>query len=190
MINKITIERSLMYVQQHHIDTFVEIHGGMSKFWYIIEKHEANAEDDVWNLVFNVWVLLMPDKSKVIQSVEKSLYYSANYVVLEALMSDANFQNLKKRSNGNETLNFLSAVMIASGIWTWILNVLEKYSLTDIAERNKKRVFHESHKRAESEIEIHLQDQARLTKAVVKELSTNSFKEKIKKCCNDVYELC
>lgn len=53
----------------------------------------------------------------------------------------------------------------------------------DIVEREKKMIFHESHKKKRPEMEIYLQDQARLTKVIVKELSTsNLFKEKIKEC--------
>lgn len=82
----------------------------------IVEKGEVTSEDDAWNMVFNVWLLLLPDKFQIIPLAEKSLYYPANFVILEALKSDNSFQSLEKRSNGNEELTFLSALIIANGI--------------------------------------------------------------------------
>lgn len=186
----ITIDRSLMFVQERHIDRFYSIAEKMEKYCYIIENDKVTPVDDAWNLVFNVWVLLLPDKFKIIQSVEKLLYYSANFIVLEALESDKFFQVSKKRSNGNEELTFLSALKIAFGLWNWSLYVLDKHNLNDIVERNKMQIYHESHKKTNEEIERYLLDQSRFTKAIVKEMnSTQSFQEVIKKYSNEAYAI-
>lgn len=192
MINKITVERSLMYVQQYHIDNFFAIAEKMEKFWYIVtQKRVVTTEDDAWNMVFNTWVLLLPDEFQIIQSVEKSMYYSSNFFIFDNLKNDSCFQNLKNRSNGNEELTFISACIIARGLSTWTLyDVLEKNNLTDIIERINKRIYHDSHIGTKLELEVILQDQAQFTKAAVKELSTsNSFEERIKNCCQEAYEL-
>lgn len=191
-INSITVERSLMYVQQHHINHFLTVGERMEKFWYIIKKGRViTTEDDAWNMAFNVWILLLPDDYQIIQSVEKSIYYASNFLIFDELKKDSNFQTLKRRSNGNEELSFISACLLARCLATWSLNdVMKKNNLTDIIERIDKRIYHDSHIGSEREIEIYLQDQALFTKAAVKELrTTDSFKERIKNCCQEAYQL-
>lgn len=183
-----------MYVQQYHIDHFLAVAEKMEKFWYIVKKSRViTTEDDAWNMAFNVWVLLLPDECLIIPSVEKSIYYSSNFLIFDELNKDSYFQNLKNHSNGNEELSFISACTIARGLSTWALcDVLKKNNLTDIIERINKRIYHDSHigTHTKRELEIILQDQARFTKAAVKELRTShSFKERIKNCCKASYEL-
>lgn len=181
-----------MYVQQYHIDQFLAVAERMEKFWYIVKKSRVvTTEDDAWNMVFNVWVLLLPDECQIIQSVEKSIYYSSNFLMFDELSRDSHFQHLKDRSHGNEELAFISACTIARGLSTWALNdVLKKNNLTDIIERINNRIYHDSHIGTKQELEIYLQDQAYFTKAAVKELhTTHSFKERIKSCCKNAYEL-
>lgn len=186
MIHKITLERSLMYVEQHHIESFCSMVDKMSAFNYIIKESSIAKEEDLWNIVFTVWLLLLPDKYGITESAQKSINYSSVFVVLNVLKNDPHFQALKNRSNVTEELNYLSALLIANGMNTWALNVVEKHSMEDIFERNKNRLFFEMHKRSKKEIQIFLQAQVKFVKAAIKELSsTNSFEELVKKCCND-----
>lgn len=186
MIDKISSDRSLMYIQQHHIESFCSVADKMHEFRYIIKESSMAAEEDIWNIVFTIWLLLLPDKYKIIESAEKSLYYSSAFIILNILKNDPHFQALRNRSNGTEELNYLASLIIAKGINAWILNVTEKHKITDIIERNKTRIFFESHKESKQEVQTFLQDQAKFVKAAIKELnSSNSFAELIKQCCND-----
>ncbi|TSI05464.1 hypothetical protein [Lysinibacillus sp. BW-2-10] len=190
MNSKITIDRSLMYVQQYQIDKFCSIAERMRRFWYIIGNRKNTSEADAWSMVFNAWLILLPDESRIIQSVEKSIYYSPNLLIFEAVKRDKAIQSLKRRSSGNEELNFLLSLKIAIVIGTWAVSVLEKYHLMDIIDRNKTWVNYESHNSAIIDMDSYLKDQARFTKAVVEELnSTNTFQELIKKCCSESYAL-
>lgn len=189
MYSKITIDRSLMYVEQYHIDDFCAIAKEMEKFNGLIENLKTLSEEDAWNVVFNTWVILLPDEFQIIHSVEKSIYYSSNFLILDTLKKDKNFQTLKRRSNGKGEFTFLSALKIAIGIGNWALNVMQKYNLQDILEKNKLWISRESHKKI-LEMELYLQDQARFTKAIVEEFNTsNSFQEMVRKCCNEAYAL-
>lgn len=190
MGHEITIDKSLMCIQQHHIDAFNSTADKMYEFNYILKESAFAREKDKWNIVFTIWLLLLPDKHGIIESVEKTLHYSSVFVVLNALKSNSYFQSLRKRSNGTKELNYLASLIIANGIDTWVLKVMEKYNITDIMERNKKHIFFEVHNQPKEEVQIFLQDQATLAKAAIKEIhSSDSFEELIKKCCTDAYTL-
>lgn len=189
MNKKISIERSLFYIQQQHIEKFNWLAEKMAKFNSIINGGGI-TRDDAWIVAFNIWALLLPDKYKIIESVDKTLYYSTNFLLLNTIRQHSHFQKIKKHPKTTDELKYLTSLFIANGTNKWALELMEKYMILDIAEKNKKRCFFDSHKGSEEEIQAFLREQSRLVKAVVKELSTtNSFEQLIKKCCDDAYSL-
>lgn len=188
MYREITVDRSLLYIEQHHVDTFLSIAEKMDEYSYLV-KEGGISKEDAWIVAFNAWLMLLPDESHIVQSVDKMLYYSSNFLIYNALKEDIHFQNLKQRSDATPELFYLSSLCIATGINEWILYVLEKYNLSDMINRLKKSKYFDAHKRPENEIQLFMVDQAKFVKAAVMELSTNSLSEVIKKCCDDAYFL-
>lgn len=190
MLEEILKDRSLMYIQKEHVEAFCSIRDKMPEFKYIIKESAVAVEEDVWNIVFTIWLLLLPDKYKIIESVEKSLHYSSVFLVLNILKKNPHFQALRKQSNGTKELNYLASLIITNGINKWTRKIIEDHNITHILERTREHTFFESHKRTKEEVQIFLQDQAKFVKAAVKELSSSDyFTEIIKKCCNDAYAL-
>ena len=61
MYNEITVDRSLLYIDQHHVDTFKSLAKKMSQFNFIIEDGGLRKKD-AWVIAFNTWLMLLPDK--------------------------------------------------------------------------------------------------------------------------------
>ncbi|RTQ87439.1 hypothetical protein [Lysinibacillus telephonicus] len=188
MYKEITVDRSLLYIEQHHVDTFQSIAKKLDEYSYLV-KEGAISKEDAWIIAFNAWLMLLPDEYHIIQSVDKMIYYSANFLIYNAVKKDVHFQNLKYRKDATPELFYLSSIYIATGINEWILLVLKKYNLIEMLNRLKKSKYFDAHKRTEKEIEMFIVDQAKFVKAAVMELSTNSLSETIKKCCDDAYFL-
>lgn len=190
MYKEITVDRSLFYIHQHHVDTFQSIAEKMDNFNYIIEDGGIQKKD-AWIVAFNVWLLLLPDKYNIIQSVEKTLYYSSNFIIYNALKENVHFLNFKNRSDATKELYYLASLVIANGLNQWFLDVMNKYDLKDIAEKNNTtRNYFDAHTGTEEEVKQFAEDQARFVKATVKEFNyTNTFDDVLKKSCNVAYFL-
>lgn len=189
MYKDITVDRSLLYINQHHVDTFKKIANKMDEFSYIVKAGGINQKD-AWIIAFNIWLLLFPDRSHIIQSVEKSLYYSSNFIILNAVIKDPNILILKQRNDATDELLYLTSLTIATGINSWTLYVMEKYNLKYMADKNKKRNYFDAYLGMEEEIKVIIEDEAKFVKALVKELnSTDSFNKMIKNCCENAYSL-
>lgn len=187
MYNEVSVDRCLLYIDQHHVDTFKSLAKKMDRFNFIIEDGGL-PKRDAWIIAFNTWLLLLPDKYNIILSVEKTLYYSSNYVILNALLKDVHFNQLKKRSDASDELFYLAALTIATKLNKWFLFIQEKYKLMHISKRNPKISYFDSHKQSEKEIQRFLEDQSHFVKATIKEMnSTDSFLKTIKQACDDAF---
>lgn len=188
MYKEITVDRSLLYIEQHHVDTFLSIAKEMDEFSYLV-KEGGISQEDAWIIAFNAWLMLLPDKHHIIQSVDKMLYYSSNFLIYNAVKDNIHFQNLKHRKDATPELFYISSLYLASGINEWILYVLTKYNQVDMLNRLKINKYFDAHKRTDKELQLFVVDQAKFVKIAVKELSTNTLSDKIKKCCDDAYFL-
>ncbi|NLY79333.1 MAG: hypothetical protein GX072_05420 [Lysinibacillus sp.] len=189
MYREITVDRSILYIEQHHVDTFVNLAEKYEAFNEIVNEAAVNKKD-AWIIAFNIWLLLLPDNSNIIHSAEKTLYYSTNFVLLNAFQKNAYFNQLKMRQIRPEPLYYILSLKLAAGLNSWLFYVKEKNNLTYMAERNKHRVYFDSHNGPSEEVQSFLEDQSKFVKAAVKELnSSDSFDKMIKDCIDDAMNL-
>ena len=188
MYEEITINKSILYIEQHHVDTFKKMARKMENYSYLVKEGGISLMDS-WIIAFNIWLLLSPDDDLLIKTDEASLYYTANILIYNAIQDDTHFQNLKERTNAAPELYFLSSLILATGLNKWILFVMRKYQLLDIIERTKCRSYFDALNGSEKEIQQFLEDQSQFLKASVQELRECSFPQMIKKCCDEAYFL-
>lgn len=189
MYREITVDRSILYIEQCHVDKFIELAQEHEAFNHHL-KECGLSRKDAWIIAFNIWLLLLPDECNIIQTAEKTIYYSSNFIILNAIKDNVHFKNLKRRKDRPESLYYLTALKITSGLNEWYGYVMKKYELNDIFKRNKERIYFDSHKGTKKEVQQFLEDQAKFVKAAVKELnSSDSFEKMIKKACDEAFFL-
>lgn len=187
MYNEISVDRSLHYIDQHHVDTFKSLAQKMDQFNFIM-KDGGLPKQDAWMIAFNVWLLFLPDKENIILSAEKTIYYSSNYVIINALLKDSYFNHLKNRRDSAEELFYLASLTLAAKLNKWFLFIQEKYDLMHISKRDKEMSYFDSHKLSEKEVQRFLEDQALFVKAAIQEInSTDSFQKTIKQACDEAF---
>lgn len=188
MYNEITVDRSLFYIEQMHVDAFRDIANKMSEFSYIVKDGGLSVED-AWIVAFNTWLALLPDDYNMILSVDNSLYYSANIIIYNAVVEDIHFQYMKHRHDATPELIYLASLFLASGLNQWIKFVMNKYHLEYMIEKNRIQKYFDALKGTKEEIQTFVEDQALFVKAAIQELKTDSFTKTIKKSCDDAYFL-
>lgn len=188
MYEKITIEKSILYIEQHHVDTFKQMATKLDNYSPLLKEGGISLMDG-WIMAFNIWLLLLPDDDLIIKTDETSIYYTANVLIYDAIKDDTHFQNLKERTDASPELFYLSSLFIATGLNEWILFVMNKYHLHDMRKRSKTRKYFDALNGTDEEIQIFLQDQAQFVKAAVQELREGTFSQMIKKCYDEAYFL-
>lgn len=189
MYREITVDRSLLFINQSYVDMFVKLAKKYEPFNDLVTEAALNKKD-AWIIAFNIWLLLLPDNRHIIHSAEKTLYYSSHFIILDSLQKNVYFNQFKLREHRPELLFYIAALILASGLNNWIYYVMEKYHLTEVAERNKTRIYFEGHRGNEDEVQLFLEDESKFVKVAVKELhSTDTFDQMIKKCIDEAYKL-
>ncbi|MFC7684677.1 hypothetical protein [Ureibacillus sp. GCM10028918] len=188
MYEKITIDESILYIEQHHVDTFMQLATKLDNYSYLL-KEGGISRMDGWIMAFNIWLILLPEDDIIIKTDETSLYYTSNVLIYNALKDDTYFQHLKDRADASPELLYLSSLFLATGLNEWLLFVMKKYQLHGLIERGKSRSYFNALNGTDEEIQIFLEDQAQFVKAAVQELRENSFKQMIKRCCDEAYFL-
>ncbi|BDH62217.1 hypothetical protein MTP04_23470 [Lysinibacillus sp. PLM2] len=189
MYDGITVERSLLYIEQHQVDKFKTIANSMKEYNDLIADGGL-SKDDCWIIAFNIWLLLNAvDEHDIMQSAEKTIYYHANFIILNATIK-SNYFKLFKREGSSRKLLYLASLKIANGINQWIYYVLERYDLLSIAEKNRKRSYFDVHLNNCQEVKNFSEEQALFVKASIKELkTTNSFELMLKYCSEQIVVL-
>nr|WP_106779939.1 hypothetical protein [Lysinibacillus timonensis] len=189
MHDEITVERSLLYVQQHHVDQFKSIANKMKEFDYLLEE-AAFSLNDAWNIAFNIWLLLYYDDQDddIIPTVGKTLYYPSNFILIDALINQSYFIQLKKHNLSPEML-YIASLKLATGINQWINKLLYENNMVKLLNKMNHGSYFDAHLSSKDEVGKFSDDQTKFVKLTVKELHTsNSFYLMMKNCYEQVFQ--
>lgn len=181
----VTAERSLFFVEEHHVEAFKEMAEKMAHFITLSNTGALDLEE-TWLTAFNIWVLMQPEDEFIIESFDKTLYYSTNHIIITALTNDYHFNLIRTHPKSTPELIYTATILLSMALNSWYLKLLTDNHLNDIAERMLQLNYFESHLGEEDAIHLFISDQARVVKVLVYELShTNTFERIIKNACDD-----
>ena len=87
MYQTISKDRSLFFIDSHHVDSFIALADAVwNEDMPCIPKF-LNLEH-TWTSIFNIWLLLQPDEALIVEAFDKSMYYSSNQLLIKALKND------------------------------------------------------------------------------------------------------
>lgn len=185
LYHTITAERSLFFVKEHHVENFKLMAEKMEDFITLSQTGALNLEE-TWLTAFNIWVLLQPDDELIIESFDKTLYYSTNHIIITALTNDYQFNFIRTHPKSTPELIYTATIFLTLAVNSWYLKLLTDNHLNDIVERMLHQNYFESHLGEEDAIHLFINDQARVVKVLVYELShSNTFERVIKNACDD-----
>lgn len=89
MYEKITINKSIFYIEQHHVDTFKQKAARLDNHSPPLKEGGISLMDGWrWIKTFNIWLLLLPDDEIMIKMDETSIYYTSNLLIHDAIKDD------------------------------------------------------------------------------------------------------
>lgn len=187
MFDSITVDRSLFFITQQQVDDFKELALKLEPY-YSLELEGAIFDADVWVTAFNIWLLSQPDEMLVLESVEKTFYYSSNFIVYDHLKNDYHFNYIRTHEERTEELNFLLSIHITNELNKYWEKLLREHDLADIIEKNRGRSYFDAHHQEGPIMESFVNDQARFVKVLVSDIkSNNTFSRIVKECCNRAF---
>lgn len=184
MYNSINVDRSLFYIDESRVNTFKELARQLN-LDYELTLNGAIQNEDVWTTVFNLWLLLHPDEMMILESVEKTFFYSSNYVIYDYLKNDYHFNYIRKHPNQCAELSYIFSVHLTNALNAYWFDLLKAHNMLDIAERNKHRDYFGAHHDDYPELDIFIDDQSHFMKALVQDIRAHNTMADIVKQCSD-----
>ena len=182
MFNAITVDRSLFFIDETRVDDFKSVANSL-KSYYELNLHGALENDDVWTTAFNLWLLLHPDEMLILEAVEKTFYYSSDYIVYSYLKDNYHFKFIRNYPNLTKELGFLFSIHLTNMLNQYWLKLLLENNLEEIVYRNKHQSYFDAHKKDYHNIELFLADQAHFIKILVQDIkNTTHFADIVKSC--------
>lgn len=115
----LTEEASLFFIDQSVFKEFSEQFENFDR--YSIFDKGLLQEIDVIHHCFNMWLIMQSDEKEVMESMEKTMYYTGDFLIFDAIRKDAGFIKLQKLISGNQQLLCPIAASLANELNVWML---------------------------------------------------------------------
>lgn len=168
MVEKIPFQKSLFFLEDDLLSTrFEQLADELSQY-HDVPTDGFVRQEEIWVGVFNIWLLFQPDKFILIESAEKTMYYSSNYIILNEIRQDHFVHFIKTHPDIAPQVLFLTALFLTQSLNEWLVDILQKENLESILIRNRSRHYFDAHKiRDDEEIKQFIEDQSHIVKAVM-----------------------
>lgn len=186
MYHTITKEHSLFFINEQYVDEFKAI---AEKLNHIVTLTESNflSIGDKWISAFNFWTLLQPNDN-IIEFFDKTLYYSANYIIISKLKNDYQFNYIKTHPDTTPELIYFFTILLTNEIYQWFYELIDDNNLQDIYKINSDKCYFQAHLGDEESVNSFINLQARIVKVLVNKFSyTNELERIVKNCSNQAY---
>lgn len=191
MYHSIKKEHSLFFINDQLVEEFKRMADLMDEF-ITLEAPIYISLQDKWVSVFNVWLLLKPNDANIIEYLDKTLYYSSNYIIINLLKNDYYFNFIKKNYNTVPKIIYVFAIILTNKIHKWFLQLIETNYDKGIFPDHNEISYYESHLGNATSLDRFMRFQAQLVKILIQNKTrTNDFERLIKKCSDDaqlIYE--
>lgn len=185
MYNALTIEQSLFFINNQYVEDFKQLAQEMESVITMTELPFLNLEA-TWCEAFNNWILLQPDETNIMEDSDKIFYYSSNPIFFGAMKNDYHFNNSQMYPNTTKEHLFILLLLLTENTNVWYDDLLLQHGLRDVLERNKQRDYYSSHLQNRQVLELFMNDQSLIVKALIQLISnTNTLVRLIKKSCDD-----
>ncbi|KYG92247.1 hypothetical protein [Metasolibacillus sp. FSL K6-0083] len=179
MFETVTAEKSLLFLEDDLLVNEFKALARKLPQYHSIPQAGTISSNDVWVAAFNIWLLLQPDEYLILESVEKTLYYSSNFIILDELKNDHYFKFIKTHPDIATELLFITALYLAEALSQWLTEVLLAENREDIIIRNRRRSYFEAHKGSDEEVRQFVEDQAAIVKIIMPILTKENTLERL-----------
>lgn len=119
MKHTFTKETSLFFINENQIVEFTSLFENACSF--IPFERGLLHKYDIEHHCFNFWLLLQPNSMDMMESMEKTMYYTSDFLILDAFKKNKRFQTLQRKNNGDTMLLCQLAFCLANQLNKWLL---------------------------------------------------------------------
>lgn len=119
MKHTFTKETSLFFIDEGQIAEFTSLFENACSF--IPFEKGLLHKYDIEHHCLNIWLLLQPNAENMMESMEKTMYYTSDFLILDAFKKNKRFQTLQRKNKGDSVLLSQLAFCLANQLNKWLL---------------------------------------------------------------------
>lgn len=120
----LTEEASLFFIDQAVFEEFSEQFEKSCR--YSSFDKGLLQEVDVVHQSFNIWLIMQSEKKEVMESMEKTMYYTGDFLILDAIRKDNGFIKIQKLILANQELLCPMAAALANELNVWMFEKMSE----------------------------------------------------------------
>lgn len=121
----LTKESALFFIDGGQYEEFITLFNDSCKD--IVFDKGLLDENDVLLSTFNLWLMLQPGSRGIMESMEKTMYYTSDFMIFDALRKNKHFQQLQLSSATDTLLQCQLACCLANQVNKWLLEKLKPF---------------------------------------------------------------
>lgn len=187
MYNQISLEQSLFFINEQYVSDFKQLAKKMNPLLTIsIDDSSYYNTEDMWVSAFNLWVLLHREEENIMESFDKTLYYSSNHIMIKALKNDYYFNYFRAHPDTTLEHLYILSILLTKQINNWYVKILKIANQRPLIKRNRQRPYYFMHLKTKEQLQPFMKDQSILVKILIQHLNgSNEFERLVKKCCDE-----
>lgn len=87
---------------------------------------------DIEHYCFNIWLLLQQDTINMMESMEKTMYYTSDFLILDAFKKNKRFRTLQRKNAGDMILLCQLAFCLANQLNKWLLEKMHSQQFSTL----------------------------------------------------------
>ncbi|GEK34785.1 hypothetical protein [Kurthia sibirica] len=135
----LTKDASLFFIDGNQFEEFSQLMN------YTCECHRfeqglLEVEDVVHNS-FNLWLMMQPVSKEVMESMEKTMYYTGDFLIFDAIRKHKIFHQLQKSVGNDEVRKCKIATCLANQLNIWLLEKMGNLKTLSIFQNHSTTYF-------------------------------------------------
>lgn len=99
------------------------------------------SPEDVLQNSFHLWLMIQPTDKGIMESMEKTMYYTSDFLIFDAIRSNPKFHQIQKFSCENKILQCQLACCLANQLNLWLLEKLKPFKRSVLFNSSNGRYY-------------------------------------------------
>ncbi|MBQ0138810.1 MAG: hypothetical protein KBT36_05905 [Kurthia sp.] len=122
----LTKEASLFFIDDFQYAEFTNLFENSCA--EVVFDNGLLSTEDVLQNCFNLWLMIQPSDKGIMESMEKTMYYTSDFLIFDAIRNNPKFHQLQKFTAGDRVLQCQVACCLANQLNLWLYEKLNAFT--------------------------------------------------------------
>lgn len=139
MKHTLTKDASLFFIDENQIEEFTNLYNDIFDCLHFEEG--LLAEQDIVHNCFNLWLMIQPVSEDVMESMEKTMYYTSDFLIFDAIRKNKVFQQLKLSVMSDGIRQCQVASCLANQLNIWLFEKIGNFNFPSLFNNSKGQYY-------------------------------------------------